>query len=75
MGSSELTNHLAMSEFHFLPPNYTFMTLITLSSKNSSRIPLLEALDHLFFMCVCCVRREVMTRVQKYQNDEKKLNN
>jgi hypothetical protein len=40
---------------HFLLSNYTFVTLITLSRQNSSRIPMLEALDHLFFMCVCCL--------------------
>jgi hypothetical protein len=40
-----------LSEFHFLPPSYTFMTLITLSSKNFSRLPILEALN-IQFLCV-----------------------
>ena len=62
------------SEFHFLPHICTFVTLITPSSENSSRIPLLKALDSRFLMRVHQVRCEVMLRIQKYVDGHKEWN-
>ena len=39
---------ILFSEFHFLPPSYAFVTLITPSSVKSFRLPILETLEHLF---------------------------
>jgi hypothetical protein len=62
------------SEFHFLLPSYTFVILITLSNENLSRLPLLKALNPLFFICVYWASCKVMIEVLKYQNNDKKWN-
>ena len=37
------------SEFHFLPPVYAFVTLITPYNIKSSRLPILKTLKYFFF--------------------------
>lgn len=66
--------HNMKSEFHFLPHIYTFVTLITPSSENSSRIPLLKSLDPCFLMRVHQVRCEVTPCIQKHVDGHKEWN-
>ena len=65
---------LFKSEFHFLPHIYTFVTLITPSSENSSRISLLKSLDPRFLMRVHQVRCEVTPCIQKHVDGHKEWN-
>ena len=66
--------NFTLSEFHFLPHIYTFVTLIIPSSENSSRISLLKSLDPYFLMRVHQVRCEVTPCIQKHVDGHKEWN-